>query len=178
MPLSRISNAAGELAFAGRNISSRSASTSLIWRNTSSSRSISTFRGPAHRGRRRQRPGDRKGTGSAAVIDAQSGVAGAEPTRWPTDGHSSTALLGTDLSIPSTYILLHWASLSAKMYKQDHWKPAFRRPPMMWSTAARSVNSRCKLPSTKARFGFSRLSSASGACASSIRPSSARPATT
>src|ERR1700719_4572719 len=36
MPLSRISNAAGELASAGRNISSRSASTSLIWRKTSS----------------------------------------------------------------------------------------------------------------------------------------------
>src|SRR5882757_9763833 len=35
MPLSCMSNAAGELAFDSRNISSRSASTSLIWRKTS-----------------------------------------------------------------------------------------------------------------------------------------------
>src|SRR5204863_466633 len=40
MPLSRISSVAGELACAGRNISLRSASTSLIWRNTNSSPSI------------------------------------------------------------------------------------------------------------------------------------------
>src|SRR3954452_14749195 len=39
MPLSRINSATGELACPGRSISSRSASTSLMWRNTNSSRS-------------------------------------------------------------------------------------------------------------------------------------------
>ena len=47
----------------------------------------------------------------------------------------------------------------------------------MWSIAVRSLYSRRRLPSTKAKLGFSNFNSSSAALASSIRPARANPAT-